>query len=136
MNSGRINIIAGGIVLILAGLGGFALGFTMDAYFEKGFYALPLARLLVKAGHTHGMPLSLYNILIGSLVDRLALPVTWKRACSFAALGSFIMPVGLILRGMTDGSMTFAPVVLIGALCLFISAAIMVKGAIALKSAQ
>lgn len=81
------------------------------------------------------MPLSLYNILIGSLVDRLALTVMWKRACSFAALGSFIIPVGLILRGATDGAMTFAPVVMIGALCLLISAAIVVKGAIALKSA-
>jgi len=49
MNSGRLNIIIGGIVLILAGLGGFSLGFTMDAYFEKGFYALPLGRLLVIA---------------------------------------------------------------------------------------
>ncbi|MEK6743355.1 MAG: hypothetical protein AABZ15_07095 [Nitrospirota bacterium] len=135
MNSGRLNIIVGGIVLILAGLGGFALGFTMDAYFEKGFYALPLGMLLLKAGHTHGMPLSLYNILVGSLVDRLALTAKGKRACSFAALGSFIMPFGLILRGATDGAMTFAPVVLIGALCLLISAAIMVKGAIALKSA-
>jgi hypothetical protein len=134
MNSGRLNIIVGGIVLILAGLGGFALGFTMDAYFEKGFYALPLARLLLKAGHTHGMPLSLYNILIGSLVDRLALTAKEKRTCSITALGSLIMPIGLVLRGTTDGAMTFAPVVFIGALCLFISAAIMVKGAKALNS--
>jgi len=134
MNSGRLNIIVGGIVLILAGFGGFALGLTMDAYFEKGFYALPYGRLLVKAGHTHGMPLSLYNILIGSLVDRLALTPKWKRACSITAVGSLIMPFGLILRGATDGSMTFAPVVMIGAFCLLISAAIVVKGAIALKA--
>jgi hypothetical protein len=127
-------MIVGGIALILAGLGGFALGFTMDTYFEKGFYALPLGRLLIKAGHTHGMPLSLYNILIGSLVDRLALSAKWKRACSITAVGSLIMPIGLILRGVTDGAMTFAPVVMIGAFCLLISAAIMVKGATALKS--
>jgi len=37
MISGRLNIIAGGIGIVLAGLGGFALGFTMDPYFEKGF---------------------------------------------------------------------------------------------------
>jgi len=134
MNSGRLNVIVGGSVLILAGLGGFALGFTMDAYFEKGFYALPLARLLLKAGHTHGMPLSLYNILIGSLVDRLALTPKRKRACSITAVGSLIMPIGLILRGVTDGAMTFAPVVMIGAFCLFISAAIVLKGARSLNS--
>jgi len=135
MNSGRLNIIVGGVVLILAGLGGFALGSTMDSYFEKGVYSIPLARLLLKAGHTHGMPLALYNILIGSLVDRLALTAMWKRACSIAAIGSLILPVGLVLRGTTDGSMTFAPVAFVGAHCLLLSAAIMVKGAISLKSA-
>jgi hypothetical protein len=134
MNSGRLNILVGGIVLIIAGFGGFALGGTMDAYFDKGFYSIPLARLLLKAGHTHGMPLALYNILIGSLVDRLALTDKWKRACSITAVGSLIMPVGLILRGTTDGAMTFAPVAFLGAFCLLISAAIMVKGAKALNS--
>jgi len=135
MNAGRLNIIIGGIVLILAGLGGFALGATMDAYFDKGVYAIPLGRLLLKAGHTHGMPLALYNILIGSLVDRMALDARWKRGCSIAAVSSLLMPVGLILRGVMDGAMTFAPIVMIGALCLLISAAILVKGAIALKTA-
>lgn len=135
MNSGRLNILVGGIVLIVAGLGGFVLGSTMDTYFDNGFYSIPLARLLLKAGHTHGMPLALYNILIGSFVDRLALTAMWKRACSIAAIGSLILPVGLVLRGTTDGSMTFAPVAFVGALCLLISAAIMVKGAISLKSA-
>jgi hypothetical protein len=134
MNSGRLNIIVGGIVLILAGLGGFALGSTMSSYFEKGVYLIPLGRLLLKAGHTHGMPLALYNILIGSLVDRLALSAKWKRGCSITAVGSLFLPVGLILRGTTDGAMTFAPVAMIGAFCLLISAAIMVKGAVSLKS--
>lgn len=129
MNSGKSNIIAGGLVVIIAGLGGFALGFSMDPYFGKGFYAIPLGRLLLKAGHTHAMPLALYNILIGSLLDRLTLSNKLKTLCSVLAVLSFIMPVGLILRGITDGAMTFAPVVLAGSLCFLASAAIMVKGA-------
>lgn len=134
MISGRLNIIAGGIVVVLAGLGGFVLGFTMDPYFAKGFYAIPLGRVLLKAGHTHGMPFALYNILIGSLLDRLTLSASWKKRCSIFTILSFIMPIGLLLRGMTDGAMTFAPVVLIGSLCFFISALIVVKGALSNKT--
>lgn len=131
MTYGRLNIIAGGIVIFLGAAGGFALGFTLDPYFEKGFYALPLTRFLVKAGHTHGMPFALYNILIGSLVDRLALTDAWKRRCSLAALLAFIMPVGLILRGVDNGAMRLAPVVALGAFCFLASVGIMIKGAAA-----
>ena len=135
MSSGRLNIIAGGVAIVFAGLGGFALGFTMDPYFEKGFYAIPLGRVLLKAGHTHGLPIAFYNIIIGSLLDRLTLSDKWKKICSIFTILSFIMPVGLLLRGITDGAMTFAPVVLIGSLCFFISALIMVKGAISNQTA-
>jgi hypothetical protein len=115
MNFGRQNIIVGGIVLFIAAFGGMALGFTMDEYFMQGFYALPLPRVLLKAGHTHGMPFALYNLIFGSLIDRLALNDTWKLRGSRLAMLAFIMPVGLVLRGMTDGAITFAPVVMIGA---------------------
>lgn len=133
MNQGRRNIILGGVAIFLGAFGGMALGFTMDAYFDKGFYAMPLTRLLVKAGHTHGMPFALYNILIGSLVDRLALDDAWKRRCSLAAMLAFIMPLGLVLRGLDNGAMRFAPVVMIGALCFLASVGIMIKGALAAR---
>ena len=73
INFGRQNIIVGGIVLFIAAFGGMALGFTMDEYFTRGFYALPQPRVLLKAGHTHGMPFALYNLIFGSLIDRLVL---------------------------------------------------------------
>jgi len=122
------------VVLFLATAGGFALGFTMDSYFEKGFYAIPLARLLVKAGHTHGMPFALYNLIIGSLVDRLALDDAWKNRCSWAALLSLLMPVGLILRGLDDGAIKFALIVFVGAVFFLTSAGIVIKGAIAVRT--
>ena len=134
MIHGRRNIIAGGVAIFVAAFGGMALGFTMDAYFEKGFYAMPLTRLLVKAGHTHGMPFALYNILIGSLVDRLALSDAWKKRCSVAAILAFIMPLGLVLRGIDSGAMRFAPVVMTGALCFLASVGIVIKGALAEKA--
>jgi len=134
MIHGRRNIIAGGVAIFVAAFGGMALGFNMDAYFEKGFYAMPLTRLLVKAGHTHGMPFALYNILIGSLVDRLALSDAWKKRCSVAAILAFIMPLGLVLRGIDSGAMRFAPVVMTGALCFLASVGIVIKGALAEKA--
>ncbi|MEW6533136.1 MAG: hypothetical protein AB1473_20055 [Thermodesulfobacteriota bacterium] len=134
MNYGRLNVVSGGIVILVASIGGFALGFTLDPFFEKGFYAIPLGRVFLKAGHTHGMPFAFYNIVIGLLVDQLALTDKWKRRCSLLAVLSFIMPIGLILRGLTDGAMTFAPVALLGALCFLASVVIVIRGAIASSS--
>jgi hypothetical protein len=130
MKFGRLNIIVGGVVIFLSTIGGFFLGFTMYHFFERGFYAIPLGRVLLKAGHTHSMPFAFYNIIIGSLVDRLSLNDKWKKRCSFFTIFSLIMPIGLILRGITDGAMTFAPVVLIGAIFFVGSSVIMIKGVI------
>ena len=129
MKFGRLNIIVGAMAVFLSTLGGFVLGFTMDPFFEKGFYAIPMTRVLLKAGHTHSMPFAFYNIIIGSLVDHLPLTDPWKKRCSLFTVLTLIMPVGLILRGMTGGALTFAPVVLIGALFFMGSAAILIKGA-------
>jgi len=133
MNFGRQNIIIGGIFMFIAAFGGMALGFTMDAYFTQGFYALPLPRVLMKAGHTHGMPFALYNLIFGSLIDRLVLDDKWKKIGSRLAMFSFIMPVGLVVRGMAGGSMAIAPIVMIGAVCLLASAAVLIKSAINMK---
>lgn len=133
MKFGRLNIITGGVVILIGGLGGFALGFSMESHFSQGFYALPYARALLKAGHSHGMPFALYNLIVGLMVDRLALDDKHKKWLSWLAIGAFIMPVGLFLRGLTGGAMTFAPVVLIGSLCFLLSAVIMIKGALAAK---
>jgi hypothetical protein len=131
MKFGKLNIIVGGVVIILASAGGFALGFTMDPFLEKGFYAIPLERVFLKAGHTHGMPFAFYNMIIGSFVDKLALTDKWKRAGSIFTALSLIMPIGLILRGITGGALTFAPVTLVGAIFFICSAAVMIRGAVA-----
>jgi hypothetical protein len=127
------DIIVGGIVLFIAAFGGMALGFTMDEYVTRGFYSLPLPRVLLKAGHAHGIPFALYNLIFGSLIDRLALNDTWKLRGSRLAMLVFIMPVGLVLRGVTDGAKIFAPVVMIGAVCLLASNAVLIKGLVNMK---
>jgi hypothetical protein len=133
MNFGRHNIIIGGIAIFVAAAGGMALGFTMERYFPLGFYAQTLPRVLLKAGRTHGMPFALYNLLYGSLIDRMALNGTWKKRGSLLAMFTFIMPVGLVLWGLNHGAMTFAPVVMAGALCFLASVGVLIKGAAELK---
>jgi hypothetical protein len=133
MNFGRKNIIAGGIVIFVGAFGGFALGFSLDPYFEKGFYAIPLARYLLKAGHTHGMPFALFNLILGGMIDRLALTDRQKQWGSTLGILAFVMPVGLILRGLTGGAMTFAPVVLVGALFFLSSVALVIYGGVKQK---
>ena len=134
MQTGRWNIVVAGSFIFVFALLGFFLGFTMEPYFEKGFYAMPYARALLKGGHTHGMPLALYNLLVGVLLGRLVLSDQWKKWCSALAMLSFFMPLGLILRGLTNGAMTFAPVAMFGILCFLASAAILIKGALGMKA--
>ncbi len=133
MKYGRLNIMAGGAVIIICGIGGFVLGFTLDPLYESGFYKVTYGRGLLKAGHTHGMPVALYNIILGLGIDRLLLDDKWKKRLSVLTLMSFIMPIGLILRGLTGGAMTFAPVVLVGAVSFMASAAILVKSGLSAK---
>ena len=134
MDAGRKNIIAGGIAIILRIIGGFTLGFSLEPYFkggvEEGFYAMTYGRTLLRAGHTHGLPFAFYNLIIGLMIDRLALSDSLKKWCSILTVLALIMPVGLVLRGITAPEMTFVPVVMLGSICFFSSVVIMIIGAI------
>ncbi len=134
MKGGKLNILIGGLALLLGGIGGFFLGFSMDGHFTEGFYAMPYTRALLKGAHTHIMPLAIYNLIIGTLLSRLVLSDKQKRILSISGACSLIMALGLLLRGLDGGKMTFAPVVMIGVLGLFVSAVLIVKGALGEES--
>ncbi len=134
MKFGRLNIIVGGVAIFIAAFGGFALGKTLESNFQNGFYVLTLGRVLLKAGHSHGMPFAFYNLIIGLLVDRLELDDKWKKYCSILAVMALFMPIGLALRGAFNGSEAFEPVAIIGSLSFLASAAIVVKGGLAIKA--
>jgi hypothetical protein len=131
---GRLNIIVGSCAIFVAAIGGFALGKTLEGNFTLGVYAMTLPRLLLKAGHSHGMPFAFYNLIIGLLVDRLELDDKWKKYCSVLAVLALFMPIGLALRGAFNGSAAFEPIPMFGALCYLASAAIVLKGALAIKA--
>ncbi len=133
MKQGRLNIILGSAVIIVAGIGGFALGFTVEHHFVLGHYSPGLARFLTKAGHSHGMPMAFYNLIVGGLIDRFGLGEGEMKWCSWLAAGAFLMPLGLLLRGLDGGALTFAPVTLVGGLSFMASAALILKGALAAR---
>jgi len=134
MKFGRLNIITGGVVIFVAGVGGFALGKTLESNFNNGIYAMTLVRTLLRAGHSHGMPFAFYNLIVGLLVDRLELTDTWKKRCSILAIMALFMPVGLALRGAFGGSEAFEPVAMLGAFSFLASAGIIIKGAMGIKA--
>lgn len=130
MKQGRLNIILGAVTIIVAGIGGFALGYTVEHHFVLGHYSPDLPRFLRKAGHSHGMPMAFYNLIVGGLLDRLELSESGKTWCSRLAAGALLMPLGLLLRGLDGGALTFAPLALAGGLSFMASAALILKGAL------
>lgn len=118
MTIGERNITAGAIVLILAACFGFYLGFSIDAHLSDRIYMMSIDRVLLRGGHTHGMLTGLFNLVLGLILLKGTGTRKIRNMASWLGLGSFLLPVGLILRGLTHASLTFAPVALAGALCL------------------
>ncbi len=73
-----------------------------------------LARVTLRAGHTHGMLIGLCNVVIGILLLVQPFSAGSKRVASWLCIVSVLLPIGLILRGLTNGAMTFAPVAVLG----------------------
>lgn len=130
MKYGRLNIIVGSFVLIIGGIGGFMLGGTLESVIRDGAYAVPFARIFTRGGHTHGLLFAFYNLIIGMIVDRLRFSDRMKRATSILAALALVMSLGLLLRGITDGAMTFAPVSLLGGTFFIASAVFILIGSI------
>ena len=126
----RLNVAVGGLAIVLAGFGGMALGLTYNAYFKDGVYAVDIARALIKAGHTHGMPFGLFNLIVGLVLPYLNLGSKAAKACSWLAVVALIMPIGLVLRGLDGGGYTFAPLGFGGAFCFMAAAFLLFLGAL------
>lgn len=128
MTYGKINIIAGSAGILLASIGGMMLGLTYNDLFKDGSYMIDLSRAFFKAAHTHGQPLAMYNLIFALLINHVVLSDRSKRIASWAAALSIVMPVGMVFRGLTDGAMTFAPVVMIGVVGFVVSAGFLLVG--------
>jgi len=130
MRFGRLNILAGALALLIGAIGGLALGATFDRYAVKdGYHVLDLVRFYLREGHSHTMPFALMNLIVGLLIDRLALSDGLKRTCSWLAVAAFILPLALAAKGATGAQPNFPPFGILGALAFIGVMALLAMGA-------
>jgi hypothetical protein len=102
--NGRFNVYLGLVALVGATFAGFALGQSLEPYYTHGYGQIPLWRYLTKAGHTHGMSFGLINIVFGLLIGRAACSDQLKQIGSILTASSLLLPIGVGLRGLTEGA--------------------------------
>jgi hypothetical protein len=135
MNTGKTNLVVGGLFLVLVAFGGFALGYTLDPLVTGGFYKMSYPRLLMRGAHSHGMLFALFNLVVGFLINRTVFNLSEKKlkVLSISALISMLLPVALLLRGFTHPSKAFLPLGAIGGLGFIIACAFLLMGAFSVK---
>jgi hypothetical protein len=125
MIKGRFNILLGLSALIAAAFIGFAHGQTLEPYYTHGYGQIPLWRYLTKAGHTHGMLIGLINIVFGILIGRMECPARLKRMGSVLTAMALCLPIGVALRGLTEGAKYAQGIAMIGGLSFLAACAVM-----------
>jgi hypothetical protein len=128
MKFGRVNIYLGLMTLIAASIGGFALGKSLDPYYAHGYGQIPLWRYLIKAGHTHGMPFGLINIIFGMLISSLNCSSGIRRAASILTATALLLPVGVCLRGFTEGAKFCEILAMLGGFSLIVACILLIVG--------
>jgi hypothetical protein len=113
-----------------------ALGLTFDQFsVRNGDHIMSVARFYLREGHSHGMPVSFFNLFIGLLLDRVHLSNRLKTTCMVLALLAFFLPIGLVAKGAAGAPTDFPPIGMIGVVGLFGAAFIMLIGALRIPRA-
>lgn len=134
MKYGKINLIAGSFGLILAALGGVALGATFDQNsIQEGNHLLSEVRFYLREGHSHGMPMALLNLIYALWIDKLNIGEKLKRTGSIAITLTYLLPIGLFAKGVAGAPANFPPIGLIGILGFLIGAGILALGSLKTK---
>jgi hypothetical protein len=126
MIKGRFNVLLGLSAMVAAAIAGFALGQSLEPYYESGYGQIPLWRYLTKAGHTHGMPFGLINIVFGLLIGRAECSARLKRFGAVLTALTLCLPIGVALRGLTAGATYAEGIAMIGGLSFLAACAVMV----------
>ena len=102
------------------------LGLTFDLFsVQDGNHVMSIVRFYLREGHSHGMPISYFNLFIGLLVDRMVLSNGLKKACSILGLFAYFLPVGLVLKGAAEAPSNFPPIGMIGVFAVLATIIIM-----------
>jgi len=125
MTTGRFNIVTGLAAMILAGITGFALGLTLERYFQSGHAQITFWRQLTRVGHTHGMPFGMINILFGLLIGRATCSDRLKRVGAVLTATALCLPIGTALRGLTAGAPWAKALALLGGASLLTACILM-----------
>ena len=129
MKFGKINIVVGAIGLILAAIGGMALGLTFDKQAIKdGYHSLSTVRFYFRDAHSHGMLLCLYNLFFGLIIDRMSFANKIKKFGSYMAACSLILPISLLAKAFAGAPADFPPFGILGAIAFVVSICIILSG--------
>ena len=137
MNLRMANIRFGVTMLFIsATVGGMALGGTFnDQSVQEGNHLLNLARFYMREGHSHGNFMCFFNLFVGLILNHLNLKENWKKICSYAAMASIFLPVGLLLKGLAGAPDDYPPIGMIGIVGIAVALIIMIIGSFKTKSA-
>jgi hypothetical protein len=129
MKFGKINIVVGAIGLLLAAIGGMALGLTFDKQAIKdGYHVLSIVRVYFRDAHSHGMAFCVYNLFFGLIIDRMSFSDKIKKFGSYMAACSLILPISLLARAFAGAPADFPPIGILGAIAFVVSICILLSG--------
>jgi hypothetical protein len=126
MIEGRFSILLGLAAMVVSTIAGFALGQSLEPYYENGYGQIPLWRYLTKAGHTHGMPFGLINIVFGLLIGHAECSARLKRVAAVLTALALCLPIGVALRGLTAGATYAEGIAMVGGLSFLAACVVMV----------
>jgi Na+/H+ antiporter NhaA len=132
MNLRMANIRFGLAALFVTAVMG---GTFNDQSVQDGNHLLSLARFYMREGHSHGNFMSFFNLFVGLILNQLSLSEKLKKICSYGAMASFFLPIGLAAQGFAGAPEIFPPIGLIGIIGIATALLILIVGAFKTKQA-
>lgn len=125
----RINFVIGSGGIILAVVAALALGITFEKHgTQQDLYLFTTARFFLRFSHTHGMPLSLYNLIVGLALVRLPLSLREARIAAWGAASTWVVPLVMTLKGAAGAPPDFPHVEIVGIVGMVASAIVLLRG--------
>ena len=127
---GRLNFIVGGVGMMVSVVAALALGITFDDHGQReGLYLFSVVRFYLRFAHTHGMPLSLYNLIVGLCLGILDMSPRRRKLAAWGAASTWLIPILMTLKGALGAPANFPHVEIIGILGLVVSSGLLVAAA-------